>query len=75
MRRKVHGERTAHQDAWLNAWVADVELPDGQRFEQHAVKLRRPAVAATVDDRREAVGSATPAGAGAAARRRRNGPA
>ncbi|MFD8599720.1 NUDIX domain-containing protein [Kitasatospora sp. NPDC059646] len=53
MKWTVHGERPVYRDPWLNVWVADVELPDGQRFEHHVVKLRRLAVAAVVNDRRE----------------------
>ncbi|MFD7640698.1 NUDIX domain-containing protein [Kitasatospora sp. NPDC059795] len=53
MRWKVYGERPVYQDPWLNVWVADVELPDGKRFDHHLVKLRDLAVAAVVNDRSE----------------------
>jgi len=34
----VHGERPVYESDWLSVGLADVELPDGQRFEHHTVR-------------------------------------
>lgn len=51
MRWTVHGERQIYTNPWVNLWLADVEQPDGHRFEHHVVRIRHLAVAAVVDDR------------------------
>ncbi|MEU3445675.1 NUDIX hydrolase [Streptomyces thermolilacinus] len=53
MRWTVHGERPVYENRWVNLWLADIETPDGNRFEHHVVKLRHLAVAAVVNERRE----------------------
>ncbi|MFE1556629.1 NUDIX hydrolase [Streptomyces sp. NPDC058734] len=53
MQWKIHGERPIYENQWLDLWFADVETPDGNRFEHHVVKLKHLAVAAVVNDRRE----------------------
>jgi 8-oxo-dGTP pyrophosphatase MutT (NUDIX family) len=47
---KVRGERTIYDNEWIRLGLADVELPDGQRFEHHVVHLRSAAMAAVLDD-------------------------
>ena len=42
----VHGERPVYESRWVSLFLADVELPDGERFEHHLVKF--DPVAATV---------------------------
>ena len=49
-RWRVHGERTLYASEWLNVSVAEVELPDGTRFDHHVVRLPRPAVGVVVHD-------------------------
>jgi 8-oxo-dGTP pyrophosphatase MutT (NUDIX family) len=39
MRWTVHGERAIYSSPWMNLHLIDVELPDGTRFEHHAVRL------------------------------------
>ncbi len=51
MRWKVHGERPIYQNQWVNLWLADVELPDGQRFEHHVVRMPAAAIAVLLDER------------------------
>lgn len=34
----VHGERAVYQSEWVSVGLADVELPDGSRFEHHTVR-------------------------------------
>ncbi|MFF7216806.1 NUDIX hydrolase [Streptomyces sp. NPDC008238] len=53
MQWKIHGERPIYENTWVNLWLADVEQPDGRRWEHHVVKLRHLAVAAVVNGRRE----------------------
>ena len=47
MQWKVHGRRTIYDSPWLSLDLVDVEQPDGDRYEQHVVRMARP-VAATV---------------------------
>jgi 8-oxo-dGTP pyrophosphatase MutT (NUDIX family) len=44
----VHGERRIYASEWLNVSLADVELPDGTRFDHHVVRLPHPAVGTIV---------------------------
>ena len=50
MRWRVHGERTLYDSEWVRLALADVELPDGERFEHHIVRIPRPAAATVVRD-------------------------
>jgi 8-oxo-dGDP phosphatase len=54
MRWKVHGERALYTSGWVDLYLADVELPDGSRYEHHVVRLA-PVVAAVVLDARQRV--------------------
>ena len=48
MRWTVHGERTLYDSDWLRLTLVDVELPSGDRYEHHTVRIPRPAAAAVV---------------------------
>jgi 8-oxo-dGTP pyrophosphatase MutT (NUDIX family) len=50
MRWQVHGERELYASPWVRLALADVELPDGQRFEHHVVRATADAVALVVHD-------------------------
>lgn len=50
MRWEVHGERPIYENPWVNLWLADVQEPDGRRYEHHVVRMRNLAVAAVVDE-------------------------
>ena len=50
MRWTVHGERIVYDSEWVRLALADVELPDGERFEHHVVRIPRPAAATVVRD-------------------------
>ncbi|MFA1550182.1 NUDIX hydrolase [Actinomadura chokoriensis] len=53
MRWTVHGERSVYDSPWMDVRLADVELPDGRRFDHHLLRLRPAAGVAAVDgDRR-----------------------
>jgi 8-oxo-dGTP pyrophosphatase MutT (NUDIX family) len=43
MRWTVHGERDIYASEWVTVALADVEIPDGPRFEHHVVHVGRPA--------------------------------
>jgi len=47
MQWTVHGRRTIYDSPWISLDLVDVEQPDGQRYEQHVVRMARP-VAGTV---------------------------
>lgn len=52
MRWTVHGERPLYSNRWVELRLADVELPDGQRFGHHAVRVRPSAgTVVTIDER------------------------
>ena len=48
MQWTVHGRRPIYESSWVSLDLVDVELPDGQRFEQHVVRMARPVAAAAV---------------------------
>ena len=50
MRWRVHGERPLYKSRWVELALADVELPDGERFEHHVVRMPRAAIAVVLDD-------------------------
>jgi 8-oxo-dGTP pyrophosphatase MutT (NUDIX family) len=52
MQWKVHGERPIYTSKWVNLSLVDVELPDGQRFEHHVVRMQPVAATAVIDDQR-----------------------
>jgi 8-oxo-dGDP phosphatase len=50
MRWKVHGERSLYESEWMSLRLVDVELPTGERFEHHVLRVPREAAAAIVRD-------------------------
>jgi 8-oxo-dGTP pyrophosphatase MutT (NUDIX family) len=50
MRWTVHGERALYESPWMSLFLADVELPDGTRFDHHLLRIPRPAAATVVTD-------------------------
>jgi ADP-ribose pyrophosphatase YjhB (NUDIX family) len=50
MRWQVHGTHPAYQSPWVEVWLDDVELPNGERIEHHVLKFPRPSVTAVVVD-------------------------
>lgn len=46
----VHGERLVYDNRWIRLGLVDVEIPDGERFEHHAVHLDRAAITVVVND-------------------------
>ena len=39
MRWTVHGERSLYESEWLRLVLVDVEIPGGERFEHHVVRM------------------------------------
>lgn len=50
MRWTLHGERAVYSSPWLDVRLADIELPDGRRFDHHIVRMWPSAGALCVDD-------------------------
>jgi len=50
VRWKVHGERSLYDSEWVRLHLADVELPDGKRFEHHLIRAPMPAAGVVVRD-------------------------
>jgi 8-oxo-dGTP pyrophosphatase MutT (NUDIX family) len=46
----VHGERALYESEWVDLMLADVEIPGGDRFEHHVVRLPRKASGTIVHD-------------------------
>lgn len=53
MEWRTHGERRVYSSNWVNLCLADVQQPDGRRWEYHVVRLRHLAVAAVINEHRE----------------------
>ena len=50
MRWIVHGERRIYDSPWVALALADVEIPDGERFEHHVVRMPHAAAGVVVHD-------------------------
>lgn len=46
----MHGERVIYDNPWVQLGLSDVELPGGERFEHHVVRLKAAAMVVLVDD-------------------------
>ncbi len=50
MRWTVHGERSLYDSEWVRLVLVDVEIPDGERFEHHVVRMPNHAAGTVVRD-------------------------
>jgi 8-oxo-dGTP pyrophosphatase MutT (NUDIX family) len=50
MRWQNHGETVRYDSAWVRVLTADIELPDGRRFDHHLVRMPAPAAGVVVVD-------------------------
>jgi 8-oxo-dGTP pyrophosphatase MutT (NUDIX family) len=50
MRWIVHGERALYSSDWVDLRLVDVEIPGGDRFEHHVVRVPREAAGCIVHD-------------------------
>ncbi|MFB4317114.1 NUDIX hydrolase [Actinomadura sp. 21ATH] len=55
MRWTLHGERYVYRSPWMDLCLADVELPDGRRFDHHLLRVRNAAGVVAVDGRGRAL--------------------
>jgi hypothetical protein len=51
VRWKVHGERVLYDSEWIRLALADVEIPGGERFDHHVVRIPNHASGTVVHDR------------------------
>jgi hypothetical protein len=47
---KIFGERLVDENPFIRLSIASVGLPDGTKFEQYAMRMRRTATTAVVND-------------------------
>jgi len=50
MKWTVHGERVIYDSPWVRLALADVEIPDGARFEHHVLRMPRPIAGVVITD-------------------------
>lgn len=50
MRWTVHGERSLYESEWLRVVLVDVEIPGGERFDHHVVRMPNQAAGTIVRD-------------------------
>jgi 8-oxo-dGTP pyrophosphatase MutT (NUDIX family) len=50
VRWEVHGERSVYESPWVSVALVDVEVPDGERFEHHVVRMPGEASAVIMRD-------------------------
>jgi 8-oxo-dGTP pyrophosphatase MutT (NUDIX family) len=50
MRWTVHGERSLYESEWVRLVLVDVEIPGGDRFEHHVVRMPNQAAGTIVRD-------------------------
>jgi 8-oxo-dGTP pyrophosphatase MutT (NUDIX family) len=55
MRWTVHGERVIYESDWLTLALTDVEIPGGERFEHHVIRMPNKAAGTVVFDRARGV--------------------
>jgi 8-oxo-dGTP pyrophosphatase MutT (NUDIX family) len=46
----VHGERSIYESDWVNLRMVDIEVPGGERFEHHVVRMPLPAAGVVIFD-------------------------
>lgn len=50
MKWTVHGERVIYDSAWMRLALTDIEIPGGERFEHHVLRMPDPAAGTVVTD-------------------------
>src|ERR1700675_3621585 len=50
MRWTVHGERSLYESEWIRLVLVDGEIPEGERFEHHVVRMPNNAAGTIVRD-------------------------
>jgi 8-oxo-dGTP pyrophosphatase MutT (NUDIX family) len=49
---RIHGERSLYESDWVSLRLADVELPDGTRFDHHVIRIPYEVASLVVRDER-----------------------
>ena len=47
---QIHGERLVDENPFIRLSIASVELPDGTKFEQYVLRMRRTATTVVLDE-------------------------
>ncbi|MGH3503783.1 MAG: NUDIX hydrolase [Nocardioidaceae bacterium] len=47
----VYGERTIYSNPWVSLALADVQVPSGERFEHHVVRMPQASILVVLDER------------------------
>jgi len=55
MRWTVHGERIIYDSPWIRLALTDVEIPGGERFEHHVVRMPADAAGTVIHDAQRGV--------------------
>ena len=50
MKWTVHGERMIYESPWVSLALADIEIPGGERFEHHVIRMPAEAAGTVVHD-------------------------
>jgi 8-oxo-dGTP pyrophosphatase MutT (NUDIX family) len=55
MEWKVHGEKVIYESPWMSMHLADIEIPGGERFEHHVMRVPLPAAGVVVNDNQRGI--------------------
>lgn len=50
MKWTVHGERMIYESDWVSLALTDIEIPGGERFDHHVIRMPAEAAGVVVDD-------------------------
>jgi 8-oxo-dGTP pyrophosphatase MutT (NUDIX family) len=50
MKWTVHGERLIYESPWVNLALTDIEIPGGERFDHHVIRMPAEAAGTVIDD-------------------------
>jgi 8-oxo-dGTP pyrophosphatase MutT (NUDIX family) len=50
MRWTVHGERLIYESPWVSLALTDIEIPGGERFDHHVIRMPAEAAGTVIDD-------------------------
>ena len=50
MKWTVHGERTIYESPWVSLAITDIEIPGGERFDHHVIRMPAEAAGTVVND-------------------------
>jgi len=50
MKWTVHGERMIYESPWISLALTDIEIPGGERFDHHVIRMPAQAAGTVIDD-------------------------